>query len=370
VGHLVSTRPYDANRAFVSINNTRIESEISAAAWRQTRSFYEDGYWEVDHDFIPASMSKGYRWNAEWRSKSCSFHIIHCPRFKRHLDAVHAKHRNRHYGPIEWQQEMDMRHLGLPDNFDSLSFATALPDKPGVKDVNHRISVFVSCSFSIIDGHIGVVTRDDFGRRSHCLVTRTPRELRPHLTLCGAPTVEIDLGNSQPYFSAAIFRDIPGLARSVSNGSFYAHINQFLPLPYDLTDPDSKDRLKRHCLMMMFAGPKNGCEWFKEPDSPVWNVRRAADLAFPGFTNAIDSYRKCHGDNALVRKLQLMESGVFIDSALAHIQTLGIRAIPIHDALLCRQRDAPQVRQILAGELQRATGIPPNLRTSGLEWKN
>ena len=85
-----------------------------------------------------------------------------------------------------------------------------------------------------------------------------------NLTIGGEKAVEIDLANSQPYFMAGIFTDVPGLAGSVCDGSFYPVINRHLDHPYDLADSDQKRVLKRQSLMCIYARPKHGFEWYEK----------------------------------------------------------------------------------------------------------
>ena len=359
--HLVSTRQYDENRDFVTIHTPTIQQAIGGAAWHNVRRIFMP-YLEIHHSYQVGNYSKGYRWIESLRNQECVCHILQCPNFKRHLANVSHKHLVK-LGPVAQRVYRDLLLIGC-DITDIPGFLNSLPDKPGTKNETHRRAVIGASIYRIRDKSYGGISRDANHRMHHAL-TRTPRTVRTHLRLAKEEAVELDLANSQPYFLASKFRNVPGLACSVCEGRFYADINQYLPCPYDLLNTEGKGELKRQCLMRIFARPIYGYEWYEKPDSPTFMITTAMDAAFPGLPACLNRYRLQYGNTSLACAMQRLESSVFIDTALPELQNRGIPAIPIHDSILCRKSDAGQVALCLERELLKATGLRPVLRIGG-----
>jgi len=361
VGDHISTRRYDDNRDYVTLHSPTIKQIISPEAWKHARGILMP-FMEIDHSYHVGGRSKGYRWIESLRNHECTDHIFRCPVFKRQI-ATFIRKRLGTLGPIEERVALDLLLLGCRIT-DIANFLHVLPDKPGIKNEARRRDVFRASIHQIHDKSYGGISRDS-NRRLHHALTRTPRMVRDHLTLVGEKAVEVDLANSQPYFMAGIFGHVIGLSVSVGHGNFYADINKHLERPYDISESNQKNELKRQILMRIYAKRQHGYAWFEKPGSRPASITTAMDAAFPGLPKCIDDYRSRNGDTALANAMQKMESSVFIDAALPALQNMGIPAIPIHDSIHCRQSHADQVEHFLREHLVRTTGLRPWLRTDG-----
>lgn len=357
VANFISTRRFDERRNFVTIHSPTIKRIITPAAWRHAKKALYP-HWDVDASYLTNCFSMGYRWKAEWLRQGCTPHLISCPRFKERLTHLRAKEIEK-MCPIELRIYLDLLEIKCTIE-DIPSFLRSLPDKPGTKCENHRRSVIRGSIQQIIDQNYEITLRGTNGRLYHPL-TRTPREVRRHLTIAGERAVEVDLANSQPYFMAAIFPNVRGLAESVSNGTFYKDVNAAHCHPWNLDDPCCKAELKRVILQCLYGKTSDREKWNNAPESKNARTERALEKAFPGLLRNIKDYA-IKGETALANEMQRAESWVFIDDVLPKLQALGIPAIPVHDSILCRESDAPRVREILTNQLFLRTGIPAKVR--------
>ena len=359
VANRISTTTYDDFRKFVPIHGATMKKIIGCKGWHATREYFES-LWEIDPYYIKGKRSKGYRWIESLRGKKCNVAVLYCPNFIKRLGIL-LRRRESDYGPMEKEllRVLDTLETTISDP----SFVDQLKDKPGTKDEHHRRTVIEANIHALRNKEFGAITRDRQGR-VHYRLTRTNREVRATLVIGGHETVEVDLANSQPFFLAVIFPDIPNLRNSVASGNFYADINSRLDRPYDLDEKIYQyPEFKRQVLMMIYRCPKGNFEWWHDERSKTHSIMQAADRAFPGLNGAIEQYSTKNGPTALPRAMQRMESDAFIDRALPRLQALGIPVGPIHDGFLCRAMDAPRVSKILEDELINVAGLKPTLRT-------
>ncbi len=360
--HQISIRPFDAVRDYVALHSPTIKCLIGGTSWADAK-LKLGPFLEIDDDYRIGKYSKGYRWNDELRSRACIAHIIRCPRFLEHL-RKHDERGQRSLSPIEMGVLQDLHLLRCAID-DPEAFALNLMDSPAPKDEFKRRACVKGSIYDIHDQNYRNPIRDKNGRL-HCLLTRTPREVRPHLTIHDEAVVEVDLANSQPLLMVTVFPDVPGLRDSVIAGQFYPDLNANLSCPYDIENPHEKRQLKRDCLMWIYARPtENGYRWFDKPDSRVANIAKAADVAFPGLDRRIRDNRSKNGWTSLANEMQKRESGIFIDGILPEFQRLGIPAIPIHDSFLCRSSHADCVKAIVEDTIMKHTGLRSLVRIGG-----
>jgi len=154
------------------------------------------------------------------------------------------------------------------------------------------------------------------------------------------------------------------LTDAVTAGEFYERINDQLATPLDLTDDDARGRFKQDVLSVIYATPNKGVDYTKLSTWKQADTAKAMEAAYSGITAFIDAYRRTHGKTALPIAMQRLESSVFIDGVLTTLQTRGIPAIPIHDAVMCRMEDASEVEGLVYDALIGETGLNPIVKRS------
>ena len=358
VMHFISTRQYDNWRPFVAVHTPTIKSIINRAPWDDARTKLAP-YWEIDHRYLPGDFSKGYRWNDQWSKTECVDHFFHCPRFKCRVDSIKAE-QIKNLSPVESGVYRDLLKVDCQIE-DVDAFLRALPDKSGIKCEFRRRSYYKGSILLICKKSYDIGQRSKNGRMYHSL-SRTPRLVRETLTIAGERAVEVDLANSQPYFMAACFPEISGLAASVSAGTFYASINACLDCPWDLAEPDQKSEQKKLCIQYLYGKPIDRHHWNKNSESKLARIERAMGAAFPGLPECLLKYADKQGSTALANDMQKRESEVFIDDVLPLLQSRGIPAVPIHDSFLCRESDGLEIKRLLTEKLTKHTGIRPLIR--------
>lgn len=360
IGHILTSRPYDSNRDYITLNKTLLREQVSAKATDKAFAAYGKLI-EIDRKFTPSVRSKGYRWNEILCGFGATHHTYYCPRFKQHLRDIRNKRRSE-YDPIRSQLDHDLKGLSLEISNLPL-FLNNLPPKLGVKCELHRRTVIQKSAEDIINGNRGLITKSNKTGRIHCLANRLCTHLREHLTLWGSKVVEIDLASSQPYFLATLFNSRP-LREAVSQGEFYHRINEQLDEPIDFDDKDAYASMKQSVLAIIYATPHKGFDYTRDNSWRHYPIVEAIEAAYGGINDYLANYRQTHGQKALSIAMQRMESDVFINVVLAKLQALGIPAIPIHDAVMCRIEDMHMVEQIIYDSLLSSTQIKPTLRTS------
>ena len=360
IGHILTTRPYDSNRDFITLNKTLLREQVSKRACVSAFETFHDLI-ETDHHYTPNKRSKGYRWNNTMNGHGATIHTFNAPRFKAHLRDVRSKARDE-YCPIQRRLDEDLKDAHLEISNLPI-FIENLPPKLGVKCEQHRRTVIQKSAEDVINGNRGLITRSDKTGRIHCLPNRLCTYLRSELTLYGSEVVEIDLASSQPYFLATLFHSKP-LSEAVSQGEFYHRINEQLSESIDFNDKDAYSRMKQDVLAILYATLHRGFDYTKDPTWRSYPIVQAMEAAYGGLNDFLAKYRQTHGNKALPVAMQRRESDVFINGVLVTLQSLGIPAIPIHDAIMCRTEDARKVESIIYDTLLESTKIEPTLRTS------
>jgi hypothetical protein len=357
VANLITTRPQN-RRGFVPLNKMRLRSIVSRNAETEAFKFLAP-FLEIDHHFRPGKESKGYRWRNEFQEAEVVPHTFHAPRFRKRLEGWKEEIRST-YSELEMILEGVMKLADLPVP-NLAEIVAKLPAKPGVISEVHRKRVILSSGVMIQNGDMGLIRTSGRTGRVHCSINRLSSSLRGLLTLDGERVVELDLASSQPYFLTTIFRS-PNLVEAVEAGEFYERINERLATPQNLSDGFIYGDFKQSVLAALYARPVNGFIYWKEAGNKCANILGAMDKAFPGMVSFLNQYREKMGDTALAIALQKAESGVFIGKILFNLQRKGVKAIPIHDAILCQEGRKEEVRRELEEGLKRKTGVRPKER--------
>jgi len=360
IGHILTSRPYDGNRDYITLNKTRLRDTVSKPATNAAFDAYGDMI-EISHKYTPGVRAKGYRWNDKLRSTGATTKAFYCPRFKEKLRSLRDKARGE-YSPIQRHLDDDLKGVKLEISNLPL-FISNIPPKKGVKSESHRRTVIQKSAEDVMSGNRGIITGSTATGRIHCLPNRLSTHLRSELTLHGSEVVEVDLANSQPYFLAGLYESNE-LRNAVSAGEFYHRVNEKLDDPFDLSDSETYASFKPAVLSVIYATPTKGFDYTKSPNWKHAATANAMEAAYSGITAFIDAYRHTHGNTALPIAMQRLESRVFIDGVLATLQARGIPAIPIHDAIMCRVEDAEAVQGLICEMLIEETGLEPVVRLS------
>ena len=358
LAHLLTVKPYDSS-GYVRLNKMLLQKTISWKA--EVLAFqYLKPHIETDGIYSPGKHSKGYRWGKPYYGQSAIRHPFKCHRLAERLRMIDAETRST-YTDIERALDADLENVTLPINLDK--FLRTLPPKESVKSEQHRRNVIHASGYDIQKGRSAIVSTSERTGRVHNSINRLSSRLREHLELCGEPVLEIDLASSQPFFLATLFPSL-ALRDAVSCGEFYSRVNEQLASPVDFSDREAYAAFKTSILAILYARPIHGYDYTQ---SLNWRHRDslvAIEKAYPGIISFIEKYRSCHGDTALPVALQRLESSVFIDGALMTLQGMGIPAVPIHDSILCRVRDAGIVEGIIYDKLLETTQLEPTLNKS------
>jgi hypothetical protein len=357
VAHLITTRPMN-KKGFVSLNKKLLQSLISLKAEKAAFSFLESLI-EVDHSYTPGLASKGYRWRDDAQVGGAVLHKFHAPRLKKKLEDRNDQVRSS-YSNLEMNLEADMKLIDLPVP-NLAEIVDAIPPKRGVVSESHRKRVILASGMMIQRGNMGVIRSSANTGRVHCSVNRLSSILRGKLTLGGEKVGELDLASSQPYFLTTLFPS-PTLREAVERGEFYPRINECMSFPCDFADRMVYGAFKQSVLAALYARPVNGVIYWKEPGNKCADILGAMDKTFPGIVEFLNRYRDKLGDTALPIALQRAESAVFIGQVLSNLQKKGVKAVPLHDAMLCQEDSFELVKKEISEALVKATGVEPLIR--------
>ena len=195
------------------------------------------------------------------------------------------------------------------------------------------------------------------GRMNHTL-TMCKKQLRKYLTLYDEEVVILDIVNAQPFFAACVIGDEEQFLEDTRTGVFYERLKKKLRWK-------NRDKVKKEvmaCIYRRLSRGKNGTVW-KEWEKPKHKRKRMTDALntlYPNLLKKIDELRESTGrDNGFAIMMQLLESKIMIDGVLATAQAIGIPAIPIHDGILVRRRDAKAMRFLMLMKIHQEVGCVP-----------
>ena len=194
------------------------------------------------------------------------------------------------------------------------------------------------------------IKQGQWGRYFH-KVNNTSKLVRPHLLLGGESTSEVDVSNCQPLLMACLLRNARMIA-SCSAGFFYEDLMEASPVPM------TRDQMKVAVLTDVIAkAPKQGFEYWHGKPADV-----AFQKAFPRAYELNEEYRAKHGDLAMIRELQRLESDIIHNDVLPMAQQEGCPAVTIHDCVLTDQQSAECVKACLELSFEERAGIPCSIR--------
>ena len=224
-------------------------------------------------------------------------------------------------------------------------------------------------------------TVNDTNFRYDSNFTRLPSEIVPHLSIDGKPLHEVDIVNSQIFFSVCLFNpgpevtkvmraylgqfftiqikrlqlsechDVQRYALSAISGRFYEDLMQLFGM-------NSRDAVKDLCFTVLF-GRNDAIKYSKD-------LRKFRD-AYPNVYRMFTEIKK-DGHNRLAILLQRIESDVMLNHVVPAIRKAlpDVKFITKHDSLLPASLlvsgDADQVANIMTETIEEVTGLRPKLK--------
>lgn len=249
-----------------------------------------------------------------------------------------------------------MTFLGFPELEEMQADAFCGDDKQKADDCLRRTEELRE------DGCQTPVTWDDGGRVYHDL-TNLKREVRRRCTLAGEPVVEVDMHASFVAALTAVYAE--GIERHrlsmmLELGDFYGIFAEMTGEPFG---PDFKQRFLRDVI---FGRPWPGCRLWDCFRRLFPNTARRINLD----RNLPDPWprlrikkgrvrRTTSGQTLISRRLSFVESRIFWKGALTKLHALRVPAIPIHDCLLVRERDAAATKAAIQDAARDVLGFAP-----------
>jgi hypothetical protein len=345
---------YRDGNGMITLNGEIMKESITADGWMKAKRFLEP-FWKVNHSYEVGKKSKQYAWRDDIE-KAGNFvrRIFNAPRFIRRM-------RESTQRKIVASGSIEKSTVGLLPSFSvGLPLEDCLPPDPsGHQLVSYRSS-FEEASLGY--KHPNVI-RDEFGKRLHHPISRMPKRMRKGLLYRGRPTGELDLSNSQPLALAAISRNEPLIA-SASKGRFYEDLMDYLGLP-----PEERDSFKKAALMVIYRRPSEGGGiWWDSnltsgPQNAYMEILDAMEALFPGIRDYTDEALR-EDPTGLAKRLQRMESSIFIDTMIPRFYASGIPAVSLHDGFLIQRRDHRRAKKMLEESVKKATGLKPTVTFS------
>ena len=186
-------------------------------------------------------------------------------------------------------------------------------------------------------------------------VANFPSELRPHLTLDGGETGEVDIASSQPYLLAYLAyrgddsEEAQEFRALVTSERFYESFGEYAGLA-----AKERGKLKELFYTEVLFGLKR----FR---GKMW---AAMALRFPRLAEYVDEVKR-EDYRALARLLQTEEARLVVGCIVPVLAAKGIEVLTIHDGILARREHLVEVQRVMVAELERATGIRPLVRIKG-----
>jgi len=211
-------------------------------------------------------------------------------------------------------------------------------------------------------------------KRLDSIIANMPRELRENcLLLDGLPMVEVDISNCQPLLMTKLYKKASGeynvFKAIVEKGKFIAAITKYLTKVYEKELPPNK-AAKRIAKLNSLKGlflqfvsiPVQTLATYK--DSMVKDMERFFEEYCPELNMAIKNF-KMVSRTKLLCHLQQLEAELMLMHIVPTLRNKGIKALPLHDAILCHEEHKDTVAQIIKEECQKLYGLIPTIKFKG-----
>lgn len=335
----------------------------------------KNGIIERDESYTPGHASMTYRFTErpykEWRR-----YYIHNPDLIRKLRGTRIDQGSvtKHPELYEYLQEIELDKDKARKVIDGLE---------GNEKRYARLAAvdgFDSLRFSV-DSRVG---------RLHTSITSLKREVRSCLSWKGQSLVNVDLKNSQPYFSLALFEEkkldslgFPHLLKSYSSSINYHMFSKYGQICRTYDDIELYRKLVCDGMLYDELGRELGIERKKAKklifdiffSPPAWANRDLFPKKFPGVWKMFEflntGYKRTRKQgrkpgeqsSALALILQRIESIVFLDHIVPRIlkELPGVPIWTIHDSILTPKRDHQEVAHIIRDECHMMIGHMPTV---------
>jgi len=336
------TGRYDQQRerTYVSVSSGICKDLYTPKAYNKMRTFLlEQRIIESDHDYrrtteIKAGHCKGWRISEEISQDSIITEIQDKALMKK-LTQQRGKVIST-YSEIIARMEIDLRSVHFDDSFHLATFIKSLPEGRSTHAIACLINAIIKIQDSDCALHNTIIQGHSSQRYFHKL-NNTSKELRPLLLFEGERSCEVDVANCQPLLMACILRD-PHMILSCSAGMFYEDLLEHSPMP--LARSDMKVAVLKDVIG--YNPSKVGYDYRMGKPAHVAFMK-----AFPQAYSLNEEFRTKHGDLAMIRQLQRLESQIIHENVLPMIQQEGCPAVTIHDCVMTDERSTETVKACL-----------------------
>jgi len=286
---------------------------------------------ECDGKYQQGRKSYGYRLADPWRDQAHELTAIDAPSMVRRIE----KRRSFIKTPTVRWLEKNLSRITIQPNDEKLRTLGG--------DNRELIATYSDQLRAVVEMPI-VYEVDDFGRRVHTPMSNLKKELRSLLRLDDEPLAEIDISNSQPLFLAILLKErgimAPEFERICVQGLLYNTLADLQDLPRQV----AKDEF----MMGFFA--KN------RYSNRTWKLFRER---FPEVHRWVREV-KAKDYKALCRLLQRRESKFIIHTCCDRLRRMDktLPVLTIHDSILCRERNAELVKQVMDEEFKSLAVAP------------
>lgn len=244
----------------------------------------------------------------------------------------------------------NMRHVTLCESPENIAEKYPGPEKEpensrnALVDIHHKQFYLVECKTS--------------GRRFHNFLGLT-REARRAILIDGEPCSEVDFSACHPWICYSFYEKNSKESKiylNALNRGFYYFIADFIG--EDVRDPEVYQKFKISCIAQIF---------YDYPRNEDGRKLAAFQKLFPEMYHIIQA-EKHKSNSDFAYKLQKMEADLMFDGVFFGLFQKDIVAIPIHDGVLCKQRDAEEVKRIMEHEFQEKYGYLPKVGEKRLTY--
>lgn len=191
--------------------------------------------------------------------------------------------------------------------------------------------------------------------RLYSNVTNLKSIWRPDLRIDGDELFNIDIRCSQPCLMSVLYGDSSAeliekelFIKFVTEKDFYGELAANAPPGVSL----SRAEAKAQTFILMFAQNNT---MTKQP------LFKSFEIFFPILAAKIKEIKR-NDYKKLSFILQCTESDIMVLGVMTEIMEREIRALSIHDSILCKEKDIPVVKEIITRHFEKVTGFKPVLK--------
>lgn len=296
---------------------------------------------EIDQSWSFGKHSMSFRCNSEIIKNGEMFSVKYTGSIikaqNKHLSAVNRMIRRGTTSSGQNSQFSEDRN-GFDDLLiNNLKLATMSHSAKDIVDIlepDNR-DVLLSQLLYIESGHRKLTSDSNTGRRFHNFVC-LPKEARQAILLEGEQCAELDYSAFHPNLMLGLYPNDcqeKGKYKKILEIGFYEEIASLIK--YELTDFNKK-AFKQRCMT----------EIFYDVERKYYDVFNAFFLNFP-ILGRIILDEKSESNSKFAIKMQNIEANFIFDKVFPVLSDKNIVSIPIHDAIICKSKEAIQVREIM-----------------------